>query len=734
MQNSVMRNLHGALVPDRRNPFWSPPDWVTDPFDSEASQDGGQGHVLCDGRFSILSALHFTNRGGVYRARDNETGRRVVLKEARPYVEIGSKRIDAIAALEKEYRLLEYLADTGYFVQPVTFFTDWEHAFLAEEDVEGEHIGVFTIRRNPLYSGNVSGATVGAYLQTMRDLWLQIARAINAAHTRDVVLGDLSFTNIFVSGGSRITIIDLEAAAQEHVDPAVGLYTPGLASPRALKAGTSDRSNDYYALGALIFGSVMLANSVIELYPPLRRGYVEALEADLALPRDLIHLIDDLFEQPSRNAPRPELVISRIEKLPVGSAACPNEPRLGEPAEKRLARERRTELHKKVADTVGGVTRYLVGTADLSRADRLFPGDITVFETNPLSVAHGAAGVLYALNRICGEVPQEFAAWMLRHSVTNDEYPPGLYLGQAGIAWVLAELNHMDLAIHIMRQARTHELLWSSPNVLYGASGYGLACLNFWSADAGHEFLDDAVRVGDWLVQSCVNDNHGVRWPNSDGTVRVGYALGASGIALFLLYLHLATGDPNYVKYGRRALDFELGQGGWVSGRFAGFPTEAVEEPERAPVLSPYWYVGTAGVGTALIRYLATYPDTELERWRVQLELDASCKYAVFPQLFSGLAGIGNFQLDLWEYTGDERHLAEAWQVAEGVLLFAIERTEGIAFPGEQAMRESADLATGGAGVALFLDRLLRAEEGAGTSFNFVVDDLLLSSVKYDLP
>jgi len=200
MRNLVMRNPRGELVPDRRNAFWSPPDWVTDPFDSEASQDGAQGHVLCDGRFSILGALHFSNRGGVYSARDNETGRQVVLKEARPYVEIGRSGIDAMAALEKEYRLLECLADTGYFAQPVAFFTDWEHAFLAEEYVEGEHLGVFTIRRNPLYSaGNLSGETLGAYWQTMRDLWLQIARAIDAAHTRKVVLGDLSFTNILVS-------------------------------------------------------------------------------------------------------------------------------------------------------------------------------------------------------------------------------------------------------------------------------------------------------------------------------------------------------------------------------------------------------------------------------------------------------------------------------------------------------------------------------------------------------
>ena len=42
------------------------------------------------------------------------------------------------------------------------------------------------------------------------------------------------------------------------------------------------------------------------------------------------------------------------------------------------------------------------------------------------------------------------------------------------------------------------------------------------------------------------------------------------------------------------------------------------------------------------------------------------------PQLFHGLAGLGNALLDIHELDGDERYLAEAWQVAEGVLLFSV--------------------------------------------------------------
>jgi hypothetical protein len=98
----------------------------------------------------------------------------------------------------------------------------------------------------------------------------------------------------------------------------------------------------------------------------------------------------------------------------------------------------------------------------------------------------------------------------------------------------------------------------------------------------------------------------------------------------------------------------------------------------------------------------------------------------VFPQLFHGLAGLGNALLDLWDFGLGERSLEEAWRVASGILLFRIERDEGLAFPGEQAIRESTDFATGSAGICLFLHRLLHADNGVRVgNFNFVLDNLL---------
>jgi hypothetical protein len=44
-----------------------------------------------------------------------------------------------------------------------------------------------------------------------------------------------------------------------------------------------------------------------------------------------------------------------------------------------------------------------------------------------------------------------------------------------------------------------------------------------------------------------------------------------------------------------------------------------------------------------------------------------------------GLSGIGEFLIDMYYFTGEPKYLRDAFKLAEGVLLFEIERPEGIA-------------------------------------------------------
>ncbi len=75
-QSQVICSPTGELVPDIRFPFWSPPDWAEDPFPvpTKATTAVKAEVDLGNGRFSVTSALRFSNRGGVYLARDKVSG------------------------------------------------------------------------------------------------------------------------------------------------------------------------------------------------------------------------------------------------------------------------------------------------------------------------------------------------------------------------------------------------------------------------------------------------------------------------------------------------------------------------------------------------------------------------------------------------------------------------------------------------------------------------------------
>jgi lantibiotic modifying enzyme len=98
-----------------------------------------------------------------------------------------------------------------------------------------------------------------------------------------------------------------------------------------------------------------------------------------------------------------------------------------------------------------------------------------------------------------------------------------------------------------------------------------------------------------------------------------------------------------------------------------------------------------------------------LPRYEAVLErifIDTDRKYAVFPGRFTGLAGLGEFLLDIYDLTGDRRFQKSANKAAEGIMHFRLQRN-GSAFPGELLSRISCDYGTGSAGIALFFNRLM---------------------------
>jgi tRNA A-37 threonylcarbamoyl transferase component Bud32 len=676
----VLQSPDGDAIPDQRLAYPTIPSWEKPllPVDSSANENNCN-LALLQGRFAIETAVSFSNAGGVYIAHDHHSGKKVVVKEARPFINATSDGYDAIELLKKEYRLLTAMADTGVAPRPVALFQEWEHWFLVEEFIEGMALSRHSAASNVLLRTRASREECDEWCAMFGRLCADLLRILKVLHDRNIVFADLSPNNLIITGAQELKIIDFEGAHQPEVDRAVNIYTPGFVSPYRLAGGQARAEDDYYSAGAVLFSYLLPVNGLLHLNPRARHEILAAIHKDIQLPMVIVDLINDLMDQPGAAA----VAKGGVEVSNPGSNVASVEPAID---------------YQTVVDDV---VKHLRGISDHRRNDRLYPADPQVFATNPLSLAYGAAGVAYALYKTTGNIPQADIDWILQHRVTPAEYAPGLYVGMSGIAWSLLEMGLTQRAEEIFKLTLEHPLAYKTADLFHGMAGWGMTALRFFQQTGKEVYLDQARRAGDTLIASGARTDKGYCWSSAD-RCPLGLAHGSSGVALFLLYLYLATNEERYLAIGLQALDFDL----TAAVRTVDQGLSWGKAADSVSPLFSYWRFGSAGVGVAAARYQFLVGSDRYHSVLEQIFIDTDRKYAVFPGRFTGLAGVGDFLLDMFDLSGEQRFLKSANRVAEGMMHFRVER-EGAAFPGELPSRLSCDYGTGSSGIALFLNRLM---------------------------
>jgi len=697
----------GKMINDERLPHFSPPEWAVDPFPlSQESSDEPEA-TLGDRRYRVEEALTFTNAGGVYVGADTHShGRRVVIKEARPWVHVRDESHYATDLLKKEYRMLQQVADAGVAPEPIDYFTDWEHDFLVEEFISGESIAKRWATDNVLIRTRPSAKEYRSHRNRYRKTLSQLCSVLSILHSRGIIFGDLSPNNLIISeDGSSLRIIDFEGACFVGDIAPIRLYTPGFA-PRAVERQMPCPADDLYALGALMAYLLFPYNMLYFLDDTSKERIIPILCREVGFTPDLADLILALMNSDAALRPTIDSVVQFLDS----AQADHNGSRLVSPHYTDTEKPQDSALVPKLLS-------FVKAHLSCDRKDRIVPCDKEGFATNPLGIAYGAAGVAMTLQEMEGAIPSGLRDCLSADRLTDDrEIPPGLYTGMSGIAWVLWECGMHDRALALMKRACNHGLALTNPNYLHGMAGQGIAALWLHSKSASDDLLSFALSAGEHLLKTVdYTSEEQIPW-NYEGFDH-GLGKGCSGTALFLLYLHCVTGDKRFLDLGEFALSVDLeaalrtDDGGLSWRRFN----------SGSNVVYPYWKQGSAGVGSVVARYLAVTKKDEYRRRMDGIFIDLDRRYTLFPGLFYGQSGIGHCLLDCYHLLGDTRYLTAAGHIAEGVMVHFLPRDGGIAIPGDGLFRLSCDYATGSCGVASFLARF----SGGRRSTPLFPDDLL---------
>jgi hypothetical protein len=660
----VITRPDASLEPDRREPVFRVPAWVTTPRVVEQALAAAAA-VEADFPVQITEALHHSNAGGVYRGEDAE-GRSVVIKEARPWAGLDPTGRDAVHRLGHEAAVLRRLEGTGMLPRCLGEFTAWEHHFLIEELIDGDSLHAYMSDHYPYLHPDPTTESLAAYAAWALRVGDDVAAALDAVHDRGLVFADLHSNNVIVRPDGSISLIDGELATDLDGGSPVLLGDPAFRH-RDVRSG---RALDDYALACLRLSVFVPLTGLLVWDPDLAPdGVAERL---VAAAGELFSLPEgwgrDLLAELRRAASRP------AQGLPARAAAQPSTARAvgtgGPPTGDG-------PLQRRLIETV------LAG-ATPERTDRLFPADPGVFAYGGQGLAYGAAGVLQAVAVVAPDLLEPcHLDWLTESALRADLPYAGLYAGTAGAAVCLAMLGRRDAALEVFAAARRKRHLDTTVGVFNGAAGHGLAAL----AINDPLLLETAATEAVWLSALLDGSPSPLTEPVDGGLMR-----GWSGVALFLVRLYEHTGDPSLLDDAARALRREIA-GCLIDDAGA----LHVQDGDRILL---YLGDGAIGVGLALQAYLTHRDDPELRTALVAARRTCRIGVMMFGGLLNGRSGVLLGSALLLE--GDER--ARVTALHRERLGWHVVRHRGRdAFPGDGLVRLSADLGTGAAGAALAL-------------------------------
>jgi hypothetical protein len=677
----AIENPQGTLEPDSREPRFTPPPWLTLPDAMRRQLETlGTGAAPDGFRYLVEEPLHFSNGGGVYLARDTRTGRRVVLKEARPHAGLDPSGRAAPERLHSEAAFIRRLADEPSVVGWVESFDLLEHHFLAEEFVEGQTLNKAITSRYPLIRGTVEEDELREYTDWALGVLDQVTESLCRLHSRGIVFGDLHPNNMILTPDGRVVLIDLETAHETTKSGPPLMGAPGYVAPDGREGVARDR----YGLGCLRLAMFFPLNSVLPFDPSKIYQYLRFVERTFPVTGEFrASVLSDLG-----------LAASDTDEPSAGLA---------------LVTEWAAAHSPPVGRLVDDMAAAVLSDATPERTDRLYPGDITQFTENGLGLAHGAAGVLVTLGRAGVDIPDVHLEWFATACRDPERFGPhvGLYDGSGGAALALLDLGMPDEARSVAAPLLASDPAHFPDHLYGGLAGLGLVHLALAHATRDEQHMERALDSGRLLrSRARLTPQRSASVSASGPGARAGLMWGRAGHTLLHCALFEATGDDDHLDAARAAVSYDL-------AACVRVPADGSLQVDEGWRVLPYLASGSAGIGLAILRLRQYVQDTVFESALEGIHAAASPRFIIGAGQLNGRAGLVEFLLSARDAGFVDpatnalvgRHLRDlSWH--------AITDGTGIAVMGDQLLRLSHDLGTGTAGV---IHALRRAAAPAGS-------------------
>ncbi|WP_198508144.1 class III lanthionine synthetase LanKC [Bacillus sp. SN1] len=666
----------GTLIPDVRAPYYEVPDFVEEPAEIQMMTKKVDAELDKEDTskfdsYNVISALHFSNGGGVYKVEKN--GKTFVMKEGRLGSGLDRLKRDGFKRIYKEAEIIKQLSEKPYIVDFYDYFEIWENNYLIEEHVSGISLMEYVSQNFPFsYKEDKD-----IYMERMMRVIDQLIDALKDLHKSKIALGDLQPNNVLILEDYSIKLIDLETAVTPESKYTPALMTPGYVTDQA---ETFEQADWYALLRICRF-----------LFLPIEN--LSDLSIDIEINQD--KWIGENFG---------DAVLNKIKEIQ--DKTLPTIKKLSEASTLTIPPMKIN--YKNINEITEGLREGVISHLK-PKSESLISGDIRQYieKMGSLSIANGGFGGLMALDRT-GTLPDSVYQWVdyVLETVLNldtetyKNIPLGLFNGISGIVSVLYDIGYKQEAIKLLTSMPFPDDEHSDLTLYSGLAGIGLNYLAFYSITEKKDFLDRAIKIGDKIIDAYKED--------CSITVRDPYAMpygllnGWSGISLYILMLGKVTKNSDLIKQASEIFNEEISKNIEIDSKLE--LAQIKEYSLGYKRLIPYLGEGAAGIALIMLEFNKNLPDfmTESNTELFKKLTNVTDLYSTFASgIFRGVGGMIILANAMKGEGVNSDSLEYTIKALGNYLLY--KENEGILSPGEYGYRLSLDLQTGNSGLILTL-------------------------------
>ncbi|WP_445950440.1 class III lanthionine synthetase LanKC N-terminal domain-containing protein, partial [Streptococcus pneumoniae] len=425
------------VVKDERLPVFKipkgivPPDFLNKWLDKKDKKQG-------DFPFIIDNAIRFSNSGGIYNARLKEDGKKIILKEARPYTGLGFDGTYSSEKLASECKALKILNEWSETPKIYWHGKIWEHTFLGIEHMKGVPLNRWVTNNFPLYE--VVDKTKD-YLLRVSKIVEKLIDLTNKFHSENVYHQDLHLGNILVKDEDEISIIDWEQAVFSNDEKVVHkVAAPGFRAWRE----TLPSEIDWYGIRQIahyLYMPLVTTSDLTYNYVSQTRIEGKKLFESLGYTREHIDYVESLLSYLDSKCPQIEN-ISRKKVL------------------KPMHEIRTIESEQDIQDFIIKLLRGFTLTYGQWRKEfqsRFFPVHYYGLNFNQ-GIAFSDLAILWSYQQLAKKVKNfkfddyyEIRTQVINEAVNNFKKSSlsGLFDGKIGTIWLIYEFGEIDRAVEL---------------------------------------------------------------------------------------------------------------------------------------------------------------------------------------------------------------------------------------------------------------------------------------------